>query len=441
MSEFLVFLGKANICFTVLYVVFYLVFRKLTFHQINRYLLLSILLLSLAIPMFKVDVHALVPIEITHTVTTHLFDLNMDIQEFSTLNTKTSSAISFWSIIGMFYWLGFVLFSFRLLRSIHELWSLRRCSKKVTKEGFHFVNTNVSNVFSFFNFIFLPRNLSDDYVLLILEHEKAHARFKHTYDLIAVELFVVLFWFNPLVYLFRKSLRSIHEFQADEAVIKKQVKKSLYLDCLFNEFYANKTSKLYSYFSGPVVKHRVEMLTKPTSSRVIRLLYLLMLPVISVLIISFTKPSFVSTIVSVDEVQINRESPLFLFPIPHYSLGDISSGFGVKGKHPLTNQVDIHGGIDIRVAEKEPVIATFDGFVSAANYKPDWGNLVVISHANGYETWYAHLHDFTVEENQIVKKGEQIGRVGNTGMSSGAHLHYELRLNGQRLNPLDLMEK
>ena len=70
----------------------------------------------------------------------------------------------------------------------------------------------------------------------------------------------------------------------------------------------------------------------------------------------------------------------------------------------------------------------------------DWGNLIVITHPNSYETWYAHLNGFKVIENQEVKKGDIIGYVGTTGRSSGPHLHYEVKHNGQQVNPLDYIE-
>ena len=70
----------------------------------------------------------------------------------------------------------------------------------------------------------------------------------------------------------------------------------------------------------------------------------------------------------------------------------------------------------------------------------DWGNLIVITHSYGYKTLYAHLDGFNIKENQEVKKGDIIGYVGNTGLSAGPHLHYEVKQNGKQLNPLDYIE-
>jgi murein DD-endopeptidase MepM/ murein hydrolase activator NlpD len=70
----------------------------------------------------------------------------------------------------------------------------------------------------------------------------------------------------------------------------------------------------------------------------------------------------------------------------------------------------------------------------------DWGNLIIITHIDGYETWYAHLKGFNSNKNQDVKIGDIIGYVGNTGRSTGPHLHYEVKHNGKHQNPLDFIE-
>ena len=82
------------------------------------------------------------------------------------------------------------------------------------------------------------------------------------------------------------------------------------------------------------------------------------------------------------------------------------------------------------------VIATAQGVIAKAKNEGNWGNLVVITHADGFETWYAHLQGFAVEKHAVVKKGDTIGYVGNTGLSTGPHLHYEVHQDGKRLDPM-----
>ncbi len=83
------------------------------------------------------------------------------------------------------------------------------------------------------------------------------------------------------------------------------------------------------------------------------------------------------------------------------------------------------------------VFATGDGLVKKAAEEKGWGKLVVVEHEDGYATFYTHMDEIGVESGMKVRKGEVIGRVGNTGQSTGPHLHYEVRKNGNHLNPAD----
>ncbi len=100
-----------------------------------------------------------------------------------------------------------------------------------------------------------------------------------------------------------------------------------------------------------------------------------------------------------------------------------------------------HPAIDIGIAEGSPVYASDTGTVTYASYAAgvyyDYGNLIVINHGNGYETFYAHLSGINVYPGQIVNQGDLIGATGNTGRSTGPHIHFEIRLNDFRMNPLD----
>ncbi len=95
-----------------------------------------------------------------------------------------------------------------------------------------------------------------------------------------------------------------------------------------------------------------------------------------------------------------------------------------------------HIGLDIAAAMYDPIYATAAGIVSFVGPSGGYGNLVVIDHADGWQSWYAHLSTFSVVVGQQVNQGEIIGAAGNTGRSSGPHLHFELRHNGIPVDPL-----
>ncbi len=114
----------------------------------------------------------------------------------------------------------------------------------------------------------------------------------------------------------------------------------------------------------------------------------------------------------------------------------LSAGFGWR-KHPILKKREFHPGIDIPGHGKVEVYATADGIVTDARYnRYGYGNIIKIAHFDGFSTIYAHLKKRFVKRGDFVKKGTLIGYMGNTGLSTGQHLHYEVRFNRKPLNPL-----
>lgn len=117
----------------------------------------------------------------------------------------------------------------------------------------------------------------------------------------------------------------------------------------------------------------------------------------------------------------------------------IVSGFGYRF-HPILKYRRLHSGIDLAARPGTPIYATGDGVVRVAGRNPEgysgYGVVVDIDHGFGFHTLYAHMTTTMVKEGQKVKRGEQVGTVGSTGMSTGAHLHYEVILNGKRVDPV-----
>lgn len=114
--------------------------------------------------------------------------------------------------------------------------------------------------------------------------------------------------------------------------------------------------------------------------------------------------------------------------------GRISSGFGMR-RNPFGGGSQFHYGIDIAGTHGTPVYATANGQVSFAGYRGGFGNLVIISHGYGFQTYYAHLSGFAVSNGQWVKRGQVIGYMGRSGRATGTHLHYEVHVNGVAVNP------
>jgi murein DD-endopeptidase MepM/ murein hydrolase activator NlpD len=116
--------------------------------------------------------------------------------------------------------------------------------------------------------------------------------------------------------------------------------------------------------------------------------------------------------------------------------GYVSSGFGPR-RDPFTRRVVTHPGVDIPQERGTAVMATAEGQVIYAGRYHGYGNFVVIDHGFGYQTAYGHLNKIECQSGQYVSKGHRIGQVGSTGRSTSPHLHYEVRVNGQPVDPMD----
>ncbi|HVY55222.1 MAG TPA: M23 family metallopeptidase [Thermodesulfobacteriota bacterium] len=118
--------------------------------------------------------------------------------------------------------------------------------------------------------------------------------------------------------------------------------------------------------------------------------------------------------------------------------GKINSGFGYR-KDPFRSSIGFHSGVDIDAKFGDPVVATADGIVEKTGWQGSYGKTVILQHEDGFETIYGHLSKISVEEGQKVKVGEEIGKAGNTGRSTGTHLHYEVIKDGKRVNPTNFL--
>lgn len=116
--------------------------------------------------------------------------------------------------------------------------------------------------------------------------------------------------------------------------------------------------------------------------------------------------------------------------------GILTDGFGGRSD-PFTGEAGTHNAVDISSAMGQPVRAPADGIVVKSEWANGYGNVVFVSHGYGYSTRYGHLQSFAVRPGQRIKRGEVIGYVGSTGRSTGPHLHYEVRLNNNPVNPLE----
>ncbi len=123
-------------------------------------------------------------------------------------------------------------------------------------------------------------------------------------------------------------------------------------------------------------------------------------------------------------------------PIALDQLTRFGSPFGYR-MHPIHHYRKMHYGVDLTAPRNTPIHAAGDGIVVRADWAGGYGNCVRINHGYGYLTLYGHMQKYIVKSGQKVKRGDIIGYVGNTGLSTSPHLHYEVRINGKPVNPVN----
>ncbi len=137
---------------------------------------------------------------------------------------------------------------------------------------------------------------------------------------------------------------------------------------------------------------------------------------------------------------LDSQSALFsdipsLWPIQG-GIGHVSMTFG-QNRHPFTGQWYIHKGVDLSTYRSgDAILASADGQVVTVEYDPGFGNYVIIKHKHGFYTRYAHMQSFRVQRGQYVQQGQVIGYIGNTGVSTGPHLHYEVHIGSDVVDPM-----
>jgi murein DD-endopeptidase MepM/ murein hydrolase activator NlpD len=155
----------------------------------------------------------------------------------------------------------------------------------------------------------------------------------------------------------------------------------------------------------------------------------LLLPLITIAVVGFAQTK-------TNVVYDSPEAEQFHSPVQDVQ---ISARYGNR-TNPVTKEEAFHSGVDF-ISTNDTIRAPYSGVVESAVFENDLGNVLKITHSDGLETLYAHLASFLVKEGEVVKGGEPIAIIGTTGLSTGKHLHFETRINGELVNPVELFRQ
>ncbi len=268
------------VVFQLIFIVIYDVFLKReTFFNYNRTYLIITNGLSLLLPIIKIEgFQTLIPTQYTiglpEVAITNAVEGIMVSNETFVIKWGLL-IIQYLFYIGML--LAFIAFLFKIVK-LFRLISInpKRKTKKITIVTL--LNSNAA--FSFFNYVFIGELLEFKAKQSILAHENIHVKEKHTLDLMFFELQRILFWFNPLVYIYQKRIALLHEFIADDKVTKMRNKKEYYKSLLSEAFSVNNISFINPFFKQSLIKKRIIMLSKSKSKQRHLFKYSLLIPAI-----------------------------------------------------------------------------------------------------------------------------------------------------------------
>jgi TonB family protein len=306
MNEIMKYLLESGCCLAALYLVFWLFLRSDTFFTVNRVYLLSAGILSAVIPLFPFEfapgsplapmVVFLDPVIVTSDVIgqTALFNLR------------------WFEVLGIIYLTGVAIFALRFAVQLVQLSLLVRHTGITRRDGMNLVLVDRGySPFSFFNLLFIKKEYASDQRLsAVIEHERIHIRQLHTADLVVAELLTIVQWFNPFAWLLQRSVKTVHEYLADEGVLRKGIPGDDYRRLIFGQVLGVQVNNLTNNFNVSLIKNRMIMMTKSRSAKMAGLKAIFALPVLFAVVLYFSAGTN-STLSAQDKgVPVEKEAQL-----------------------------------------------------------------------------------------------------------------------------------
>ena len=326
--------------------------------------------------------------------------------------------------------------------------------------------------------VLLPEDLpvGDAQFQLILAHELAHIRRKDCLRKLLLTVCLCLYWWNPLVWLMVWLANRDMELACDEAVLRAlgaDCKKAYALTLLDMAQRNPKSAPLCSGFAKSSAEERIRAILsfKRIPAWVGICVSVLFVLTASVFTTQAASPSAIpemelavqkeipeeNVAVSVpvseplpttppimpeqeteSETQPQPEVPAYIFPLEDAN-AEVTNPYGWQA-HPVTKQKSLHSGVDLAADYGTNVLAVADGTVLDCSYDAAYGYILTLEHENGVQTQYAHLSEFLVKAGDTVRQGQIIAKTGDSGWSTGPHLHLGVLIDGEAVDPLEALK-
>ncbi|WP_051200162.1 M56 family metallopeptidase [Flavobacterium subsaxonicum] len=288
METLIIYIAKASLLIALFFMAYYLLLKKETFFNSNRWFLLSGLLTSALLPLFiytKVIWVDPTPVKVVKAINTSLVTeviaYVQPVEEALTIN---------WAYIGLtIYIIGVLFFLVRFIVDLFRVKRMLTLANAVKKDGYTLIDsTKILSPFSFFKYIVYNSSLLQPQELeSIIAHEKVHSRQWHSADMLISQLFCAAFWFNPVVWLYKKAISQNLEFIADAEATKQVPDKVAYQKTLLKITLQPECIEITNHFYQSLIKKRIIMLNKKESKKSSSLKYVAVLPALAAFVFAF----------------------------------------------------------------------------------------------------------------------------------------------------------
>ena len=312
MGTFLVYILKSAACLAVFYLFYKLLMSRDTFHRFNRFALLGLLVLSSLLPLVEVSVNRPAPVHETMLTLEQLL-LLADVQAEGEIVSQPTTAL--WVRVAlMVYLVGIVFFAIRNLWSLGRLAVLLRRGR--LEQLADWLPGRAENVrlvvhnhdiapFSWMRYIVLSRKDLEENGREILIHELAHIRNHHSWDLLLADLCIFVQWFNPAAWLLKQELQTIHEYEADDTVLREGVDAKKYQMLLIKKAVGTRLYSMANSFNHSSLKKRITMMLKEKSNPWARVKYLYVLPLAALAVSAFARPEVSAVADELSSAKVN----------------------------------------------------------------------------------------------------------------------------------------
>ena len=306
MGTFLVYILKSAVCLAVFYLFYRLLLSKETFHRFNRIALLGVMVLSCLLPLIQITVKEASPVNMQVMSMEDLL-LMYQWNNGATIVEEGSHTLRWQEMLVLVYFAGLLFVMVRHLWSLGRMLFLIRHSRceKLDHGVRLVVHQRDIAPFSWMRYIVISETDLKEGGHYILVHEQAHIRLRHSWDLLLTELCAWVQWFNPAIWLLKQELQNIHEYEADEEVLRQGIQAKEYQMLLIKKAVGARLYSIANSFNHSSLKKRITMMIRKKSNPWARAKYLYVLPLAAVTVAAFARPEISQPLDEISSVKVN----------------------------------------------------------------------------------------------------------------------------------------